>query len=357
MSLRHYLADRLPLLLAFATALLFLLLVIQLGYAALRAVDVLYILLLALVAAAIILGLDYLRQRPFREAVRERLNDDEPPRNASLPEPVTHEQRHLSRLLDRQTRQQAAQLADYQSRVEHYRTFVDNWVHHMKTPLSVLELMAQEAQEASQGEELRRWESGAEELDTLSEGLDLMLAQARLDSFELDLRPVRLDLVKLARQEVNELKRAWIRNGVYPQVQVDGGEGSGNDPVEIESDAKWLALILRQLLTNAIKYSAAKGSGGTVTVTVTRRGSGATLSVEDHGIGIPEHDLPRVFERFFTGENGRTTKASTGMGLYLVDQVASRLGHRVELSSQEGKGTIVTIHFRTRGLHRLEERA
>src|SRR5690606_11431127 len=93
--------------------------------------------------------------------------------------------------------------------------------------------------------------------------------------------------------------------GVYPRVHAptaDRADTGGGQPVTAETDPAWLQVVLRQLLTNAIKYSS---SGGHVDVTVEHHGTGARISVVDAGIGIPPEDVPRVFDRFFTGANGR----------------------------------------------------
>jgi signal transduction histidine kinase len=106
--------------------------------------------------------------------------------------------------------------------------------------------------------------------------------------------------------------------------------------------------MLNQLLSNAIKYSA----GTNTKIRFTAREAEADevhLSIQDSGIGIPEADLKRVFRPFYTGENGRKYRESTGMGLYLVQEICQRLGHRVELVSQEGAGTTVTLIFAPRG--------
>ena len=112
-----------------------------------------------------------------------------------------------------------------------------------------------------------------------------------------------------------------------------------------------LRVVLRQLLTNAIKYSP-RGSRVRVEVSPLEEG-GATLRVVDEGMGIPEEDVPRIFERFFTGANGRLTHASTGMGLYLAAEVCRRLGHELAVETAVGEGSTFSVVLRPAGLHRL----
>lgn len=337
MSWRDYLLDRLPLLLAFTLALLFLLLVIQLGFMPLALGDVAYILLLGASFAGLILAVDYYRQRTFRQAVERQLEPGAG--KATLPPGKTREQRAYARVLQQVERNHADELRRYRKQAEEHRAFVDLWVHQMKTPLSVLELTAQQAEAGADV-----WNSVGEELDRLAHGLELMLSTARLERFDLDLHLAALDLTALCRSVINNLQRSWIRAGIYPRVSAP------EEPVLIESDAKWLALVLGQLLTNAIKYSHA---GQEVLVSIQAGADGVLLAVHDSGIGIPPEDMKRIFERFYTGLNGRRGQASTGMGLYLAAEICGRLGHALEASSAAGSGTTFSISFSSRSLHRL----
>lgn len=376
-----YLADRLPLLASFGLGLLFLLLVTQLGPSALGVGEVGYVLLLAAVFTAVILAVDFARQRRFRRAVARQLAAPARPHNtlAELPAPATREQRAFRQLLAARHRLYSDELRAYRDRAELHRAFVDQWVHQMKTPLSVLELTVQQTERDAptlgEGELGPVWASMGEELERLAEGLDLMLTTSRLDRFDLDLRPARVELVSLARGVVNDLKRSWIRSNVYPRIEAP------SEPVTVETDGKWLEVVIRQLLTNAIRYSAARRppapagpavdaardaapTGATsgvvaagadapleVVIRVTRNAAHVTLSVEDRGIGIPAADLPRIFDRFFTGENGRRFRASTGMGLYLAAVICRGLGHPISAASEPGRGTTLSVRFDSRTLH------
>lgn len=337
---RDYLVDRLPLLLAFAVAVALLLLVVHLGHAPLAAADAGYIALLAVVMTTLILSVDYLRHRDFRRNVARRV-DAGHNSLAPLPRGATREQRALAELLVGAQRESQAELQQRRVAAEEHRAFIELWVHQMKTPLTVLELTAQ--QELADEEPGGPWHSAVEELDQLSNGLELMLTNARLERFDLDLTPASVDLAEAVRTAVNQLKRSWLRTGVFPKVHAPVAG------VRVETDAKWLQVVLRQLLTNAIKYSS---SGQTVTISVAAREGGATIAVADAGIGIPQEDLPRVFERFYTGANGRRGQAATGMGLYLAAEICRRLGHLLELESQPGEGTTASITIRPQGLHR-----
>ncbi len=332
------LLDQLPVITAFTLAVSFLLLVVHLGVARLTLDEAGYVMLLALVSLALILGVDALRKAPFRAEVRRRLSRPPAATGAPLPRPASREQRALARLLEQQQSAAALRLAEHKRRAEDHRTFVDLWVHQMKTPVSVIQLAAARRDDAA-------WDDALEEVERLAHGLDLMLAAARLERFEHDFTPAEVDLVALARSVLNELRGAFIRSGVFPRVEAP-------ESVRGVTDPKWLSVALRQLLTNAVRYSPA---GSQVTVRVEAAPDGATLTVADRGAGIPPEDLPKVFDRFFTGANGRTHGASTGMGLHVASEVCRRMGHELALESSVGAGTTATIRLRGTGLHRLED--
>ncbi|MEN1984615.1 sensor histidine kinase [Paenibacillus hubeiensis] len=237
----------------------------------------------------------------------------------------------LDRLMDSQYGHYHARLHGMEQRQQEYLTFMNQWVHQMKTPLSVIELTV----EGQEDDDLRL-ASIREEADQLRRGLENVLYVARLETFEQDfsVEPVRLKAV--GEDAVHELKRFFIRSHVYPDMQIE-------DDLVVQSDAKWLRFVLVQLLSNAIKYSA--GSEQKIKLRAYRAEHAMILEVQDRGVGIPKSDLNRVFQPFFTGENGRHFKESTGMGLYIVKEVLTRMNHSVELESVRGEGTLVRIRF------------
>lgn len=235
----------------------------------------------------------------------------------------------LNELLDSQYRHYYNQMKTWERKQQNHLTFMNQWVHQMKTPLSVIELITQE-------DEDDRLASISAEADQMRKGLEMVLYMARLETFEQDFRVDHIALREIIHEVIQENKRLFIRNLVYPEVHVD-------EAVTVESDAKWLKFILQQLLFNAVKYSA--GSEQKIVVTSSSEGRTVILEVKDHGIGIPKTDVSRVFQPFFTGENGRKYKESTGMGLYLVKEVIDKLGHTINLQSRPGRGTTVRIKF------------
>lgn len=115
-----------------------------------------------------------------------------------------------------------------------------------------------------------------------------------------------------------------------------------DEEIVVYSDEKWITFVFSQLLTNAVKYT---DPGGKVTISIYPQNDEAVFEVSDQGIGIPKRDLKRIFDPYFTGQQGRAYSESTGMGLYLVREICQRLNHQVELESEEGTGTVARIRF------------
>ncbi|MBE7103666.1 HAMP domain-containing histidine kinase [Bacillus cereus] len=235
----------------------------------------------------------------------------------------------LQDLLDTQYRHYQNQLQLQERKNNDHLTFMNQWIHQMKTPLSVIELITQDEVDS-------RFESINEETDRLKKGLEMALYVARLEAFTQDFYVERVQLHQIVNDSVHEHKRFFIRNFVYPELEIDKG-------ITVESDAKWLQFLIGQIISNAIKYSS--GSREKIKVKTCREGNTVVLEIADSGVGIPKQDLPRVFKPFFTGENGRDFKESTGMGLYLVYEITKQLGHSVEIHSEVGNGTVVRIKF------------
>ncbi|MDU4697466.1 MAG: sensor histidine kinase [Paenibacillus sp.] len=203
-----------------------------------------------------------------------------------------------------------------------------SWIHEVKTPLTAMRLMLDRMGDEPLKEQLRL------EWLRIHLLLDRKLHQKRIPFIENDLYIEQVKLEPLLINEIREL-RAWcLQKGIGFDV---------NLPVqEVLTDAKWLAFIVRQLLTNAVKYSSASdiivGSG------ISPDGQ-AWLCVRDSGRGIEVKDLPRIFDKGFTSTKNHEDHAATGMGLYLTKKAAESLSIRIEVESTPGVGTAFTLYF------------
>lgn len=236
----------------------------------------------------------------------------------------------LYQLLKSQYSVYQGQIMELKKKQEEHFIFMDRWVHQMKTPLSVIELMAKDLDEPASS-------SFREETDRLKTGLQMVLSMARLRSIERDFQIKKISLINLVKNVNNENKRLFIRNNIFPQIK------EMTENITVESDEKWLFFILTQLIHNAVKYS--QGKAQHINITLDVRDKRAILEIEDEGVGIPKEDIRRIFDAFYTGENGRRFRESTGVGLFLVKEVIDYLGHQIEVDSTVGKGSTFRIIF------------
>lgn len=223
------------------------------------------------------------------------------------------------------------------------KNLFSQFIHNMKTSVSVIDIASSFAMDGisrtNSREEVPRVILGdiQNENRKLKEQLEQALNILRLDQFSLDYVPEKHDLLEIVQKVVNENKTNFIYNGIYPKVI--------GDSVIVMTDKKWLTYILNQVLSNSIKYSKPEG---VVSFQIFAAEDMVTLKVIDTGIGIPEKDMERIFELFYTGSNGRENLQATGIGLAMVKSVAQLLNHKINLVSEEGKGTTFAITFLTK---------
>lgn len=213
--------------------------------------------------------------------------------------------------------------------------FLSQWIHNMKSPISVMEL----CQEEKGSDKTAIDQSITEELDRLNHMLNMTLYYIRLDDFKEDFLPTQVNLVDEVRKAINEQKNALVYNHCYPKLHVEKNE------IIIRTDGKWHQFVLQQLMSNAIKYST--GPNKNIDFTIEEKEGCVQLTIEDQGMGILKADIGRVFDAFFTGENGRKIKGSTGIGLYISKRVLDALNHKIHIESQVGIGTKVVISYLT----------
>ena len=203
--------------------------------------------------------------------------------------------------------------------IEEYYTL---WVHQIKTPIAAMSLLLQE-EDTPENSELSM------ELFHIEQYVEMVLQYLRLESPDQDLAIRSVEVDSCVRQAVRKYARSFIRKKIALDFQETG--------MEVVTDEKWLVFVLEQLLSNALKYT----KKGTIRI----YGKDGFLFIEDTGIGIAAEDLPRIFEKGYTGYNGRLDKKSTGIGLYLCQKVLKKLGHGIAITSVPGKGTKAALRF------------
>lgn len=214
--------------------------------------------------------------------------------------------------------------AERQDSLDYYTT----WAHQIKTPIAVMQMILK-AEDTEEHQEL------SAELFRIEQYVEMVLSYIRLGSETNDFVFQKHALDDLIRQSIRKYAPQFIRKKL--RLIYEPAEAT------VLTDEKWLCFILEQLLSNAVKYT----YHGSVTISVSPE---KVLTIRDTGIGIAPEDLPRIFEKGFTGYNGRADKKSTGLGLYLSKQAADKLSIRISAVSKPGKGTCISLDLSSRKL-------
>ena len=226
-------------------------------------------------------------------------------------------QRLLYLLTEELRRTKHASHMKYDSLVEYYTI----WVHQIKTPIAAMRLMLQE-------EDTPRNKELLEELLHIEQYVEMVLTYLRLDSESSDyvFREYMLD--DIIRQALHKYASVFIRKKLQLSYQPTG--------YTVLTDEKWLLFVIEQILSNALKYT----PSGRISICMEGEG---ILCIRDTGIGISPQDLPRIFEKGYTGYSGRWNKRATGIGLYLCRRILDKLGHSITVESEPQKGTALKI--------------
>lgn len=264
---------------------------------------------------------------------------------AQLPEATDDVEILYQRLLENQSIARSESESSAAIRQSQMRDYYSMWVHQIKTPISAMKLLLEaereelgllicdEEQQASLKELSDNVASFEDELFRIEEYVSMALQYQRVSSTENDFVLEKVSVDGVIRDTIKKYAKIMIRRHIGINYS-----GTGQ---EVYTDGKWLAFMLEQILSNAIKYT----PQGVVTIETAEEKDRFFITIKDTGIGIKAEDLPRVFEKGYTGYNGHADKKATGIGLYLCRQMADKLGHTIRMESEIGKGTKVWIGF------------
>ena len=336
MKLRAYFADRIVPLAICAMAVMFALLVLKVHGVVQDVIIFVGAILIGAGVAAVLF--DWLHRRRFYQLLSDAIDalDGESYLATELLErPSFIEGALFFDAFDHASRAMRKQVAAVRRAQREHREYVEMWVHEIKTPLAAARLIAHN----NPSEAMDALDS---EIDAVNNYVEQALYYARSTSFDRDfqIRQVRLDDV--VRDALRHHARTLIGAHITPELDALD--------VTVRADAKWLSFVLGQLLVNAAKYRSLEEGPGHVRLYATRHVTGldtatTVLTIADDGIGIPASDIDRVFDKGFTGENGRRFAPSTGIGLYLVRELCTKMGVKVWLESEPGTGTAVHLAF------------
>lgn len=215
-----------------------------------------------------------------------------------------------------------------------YREYIENWVHEIKTPITAVKLIAENNKNAVMRTALT-------EIERIDAYVEQVMFYARSETVHKDFLIKEIDLRKIIQSVIIRNKHLLLQSGTGLEI--------AEREIWVYSDTKWIAFILNQILVNAIAYRS--GDKPLISIWSEQARNGVYLHIEDNGIGIEADELPRVFDKGFTGTNGRRNKKSTGIGLYLCRKLCGKLEHDITIRSVKDSFTRVSLFFPKGNFH------
>lgn len=215
----------------------------------------------------------------------------------------------------------------FESQLNDFKDYIELWIHEVKLPISSLRLMLHNYptnENSKLLEQIRRMERDVEQV----------LYYVRSENAQQDYFMKEVSLKKIVSSVVKKNKEDFIAHHVKVELE--------DLDVPVMTDAKWLEFMINQIISNSLKY---RRDPAVIQIIGVQKANTVSLVIKDNGIGIPPQDIDRVFEKSFTGQNGREKSTSTGMGLYIVKNMCRSLGHQIQIESEYGNSTTVTITF------------
>lgn len=241
--------------------------------------------------------------------------------------PVDTHERRLFEWMRRAGKAMIEAVSDAESQRKEYREYIESWVHEIKAPITAAQLVC-DNHKTEQSRKLSIL------LTQIEEHVERALYYARAGSVEKDFIIRETPLAAIVRDAITKHQTLLIHSG----VRVEAEDVSG----AVYTDGKWVSFMLGQCLSNAIRY---RKDEPVIRLASVQAGDAICLTITDNGAGIPKDELPRIFERGFTGSNGRAKGQSTGMGLYICKKLADFLQIKLEAASVQGEYTTISLTF------------
>ncbi|MGH4122142.1 MAG: sensor histidine kinase [Clostridium sp.] len=288
--------------------------------------NVLYIIFVSLFMLIIYISIDYYaKSQQIKKLLLVKASEDKTP---ILPRPIDYKDEVYAEIIQMLYEDFLKVTRVMETDFKENAEFMTAWVHEIKTPITTSKLLLESGGVAST--------SLKEELEKIEDYVEKVLYYSRSNNFSEDYILSEVSINKLIKESIKKHSIIFIKKHIKLINKVP-------ESLIIDTDKKWLLFIIDQLLSNSLKYTSDGGSIIFKHIEVTKE---FLLIVEDTGVGIKSEDINRLFKKSFTGFNGRNENTkSSGMGMYLSQKIAKKLGHYITLESEYGKGTKVIIHF------------
>ncbi|MFC0277604.1 two-component system sensor histidine kinase SapS [Enterococcus devriesei] len=288
-----------------------------------------YLLILQLFLLFLFFTIDYQRRKKWFKAFDEQ---EESHLQHFVAAATTNEEQLLQEYVNRQVREHHLTMEQLLDSQKDQKDYMDSWIHEIKVPLAAVDLILNSIEFDIPDDKFVLLQNEIQQID---EYVEQILYYSRSDEFVNDYLIQEYSLKKIIQPIIRSQANYFIQKNLQLTLS--------EEDAKVLTDAKWIEFIFRQLLSNAIKYTP---NHGEISITIAVRRGGVALSLQDNGIGIPPEDLGRIFDKGFTGENGRKAQQhSTGLGLYLAKRLAEKLGVGLTAESTMNEGTTMTLFF------------
>jgi len=292
--------------------------------------NLLYIILVSLFMFAVYLVVDYITKNlQIKSIMKFDASEDKTP---VLPAPLDYKEEIFANIINDLYKDYTMSLKNMENQFKENNEFMTAWVHEIKTPITTSKLLI----ESEEMEGSPFIVSIKEEMDKIEDYVEKVLYYSRSDNFSRDYIISEVSISNIVKESIKKHSLIFIRKHIELVNSIE-------ENLYINTDKKWLLFIIDQLVSNALKYTE---NMDIIKFSADENYEEVLLIVEDSGSGIKKEDMERLFTKAFTGYNGRNINMkATGLGLYLSQKIAKKLGHYLTLESEYGKGTSVCLHF------------
>ena len=291
---------------------------------------ILVIVFILLLNGLLLILINYFRKRNYYNSILNMLDklDKKYLVLETITEPTTYEEVIVNNILYDINKSMIENINIQKRNINEFKDYIEMWIHEVKLPIASMVLKCHNHKEVNSNELL----SIVRRLDS---NIDQILYYMRSEITEKDFIINEVSLKDIVRSVSLKNKDDLLENKIELEVNIDN--------IYVYTDKKWIEFILNQIISNSIKYK--KETGSFIKITNSISEDKVNLIIYDNGIGISKGDIKKVFDKSFTGKNGRDKIKSTGMGLYIVKNLCNKLGHNIRIESVENEYTKVIIEF------------
>lgn len=328
MKIKNYLKDKLIEIVLYV--ILILITLLMLYFFSVNLFLFCYIMIILIIIGLIIILQDYFKRKRFYDTIYQNLNriDQKYLLHEMIDKPEFLDGKILYDVLCETNKAMLDLIKKYKLKENDFKEYIELWLHEIKTPLAACNLIVQNSPGIVDEDLL-------EELNKIDTLVEQVMFYVKSGNVEQDYLIKKHSLEIIVKKTVMRNKKSFILKKIALELK--------DLDVMVNTDSKWLEFIINQIIINSIKYSKDKKSF--IKILAKKEKNRVILVIEDNGIGIDRKDLAKLFDKGFTGLNGRNKYNSTGIGLYLCYELCQKLGHDIVIDSKLDQGTVVKIIF------------